>query len=260
MPFPTVSHRVYPRARGGAPIVPLTDGTTWGLSPRTRGSPRPRRHRSPLHRVYPRARGGASSSRVKTNHGPRRSIPAHAGEPRSGERGHGWGKGSIPAHAGEPSLPCPCEPRSGLSPRTRGSLDHAPLSPRRLTRGSRIAGEMPRVYPRSIPAHAGEPATSIPLQTPSKVRRDGSIPAHAGEPSKIPDERRSARVYPRARGGATRGRPGPLGLSPRTRGSRSWAPMGITGRVYPRARGGASPNVVDQTGLSPRTRGSLRRL
>ncbi len=61
-------------------------------------------------------------------------------------------------------------------------------------------------------------------QPPCQARsqRQGSIPAHAGEPVTAPFCSAQRRVYPRARGGASRRRahlPEETGLSPRTRGS-----------------------------------------
>ena len=113
--------------------------------------------------------------------------------------------------------------------------------------------------------------------------RQRSIPANAGEPASTCRTRRTTRVYPRERGG-TRccdGRKrGLAGLSPRTRGNqqtsnsfhvrsgsipanageprssrRSPPPRG----VYPRERGGTAHRASRQrcaSGLSPRTRGN----
>ena len=152
--------------------------------------------------------------------------------------------GSIPAGAGEPDLHSRCdlhsrvyprgcggarvikeylEPREGLSPRVRGSLNirRNPARPR-----------------RSIPAGAGEPITNLRANL-------------------------SQRVYPRGCGGASldqRALVNPQGLSPRVRGSlgRQSSAVFLEGsipagageprfdgdrfngdRVYPRGCGGA---------------------
>ena len=172
-----------------------------------------------------------------------RSIPAHAGEPYRKDcedrieevypRPRGGAKPSCE------TVFCP----TGLSPPTRGSLDH--MARETLTEGS-------------IPAHAGEPgprtvlAPSNPVYprprggapqaarffcvcmglspptrgslTPPDPDHRGrrSIPAHAGEPPAGGADAAGPRVYPRPRGGAalTVGTPSQIGgLSPPTRGS-----------------------------------------
>ena len=116
-------HRVDPRGRGGAYPNSAAKSAKLGRSPRTRGSPQPPAHLLDLHG----------------------SIPADAGEPPCGSRGasrprvdpRGRG-GAIDAFAG------PHAPR-GRAPRTRGSPPPHPAS-------EASAG--------SIPADAGEPATT----------------------------------------------------------------------------------------------------
>ena len=94
------------------------------------------------------------------------------------------GERSIPAHAGEPSVFWWTKHRKGVYPRPRGGAqhgDHDLLPPEGLsppTRGSPLRWRVSRTFPRSIPAHAGEPRTSA---------RTGRRPG----------------VYPRPRGGAT---------------------------------------------------------
>ena len=118
-----------------------------------------------------------SGDRVKLG-----SIPAHAGEPRSGER---------------------TRLRSRVYPRSRGGTRCAfgakasslGLSP--LTRGNLI-GLQPR------------------------ERGLGSIPARAGEPMLYNTTSQQVRVYPRSGGGTARSRSssdGVKGLSPRSRGT-----------------------------------------
>ena len=170
-----------------------------GLSPRVRGS-----HR--LGTVALQALG---------------SIPACAGEPPStaSSSSAAWVYPRVCGGARYPSQVVPLF--RGLSPRVRGSLgrDHAE-----------------RLYPRSIPACAGEP---------------GMAPAPVAAPG----------VYPRVCGGAPAPGTSPhssRGLSPRVRGSPKSIGAGAR-RVYPRVCGGAvSPAYTPGSGkgLSPRVRGS----
>ena len=192
---------------------------TQGLSPPTRGS---LRRLTPLGvtAVYPRPRGGGAEDHLR--HG---SIPAHAGEPN-------W-----LASQDAPSRVYP-RPRGGAPERFANLLHHEGLSP--PTRGSR-----------------GDHATT--------TRQNGSIPAHAGEPASSRGARRPPGVYPRPRGGAIA-----MvlivyllvGLSPPTRGSP--APRGVS-RVYlgsiPAHAGepdGMELRPLTWKGLSPPTRGSQR--
>ena len=132
----------------------------------------------------------------------------------------------------------------GLSPRTRGNLDH----------------------------HARE------------EHGEGPIPADAGEPRFRATRNDTTRAYPRGRGGTVPAdwqHPKNEGLSPRTRGNlsnplvQSAAPGPIPAdageparpsskmtlpRAYPRGRGGTEIHRMMRTldgGLSPRTRGNL---
>ena len=172
-----------------------------------------------------------------------RSIPAHAGEPRT-RRGPSRVRRVYPRARGGAATQHTFVPGNmGLSPRTRGS-------------------HFLRV---------------------TQDRVHGSIPAHAGEPSRTGPTVPPTRVYPRARGGAKAHVVSDVdskGLSPRTRGSRRHAPHGLLDArsipahagephrpakcasfttVYPRARGGAfgaAGDLIPGSGLSPRTRGS----
>ena len=165
-----------------------------------------------LSRVYARAcRGNPDPQRP--NHGSSRSIPAHAGEPRSGATmgavigvypracggtaplpvSPGEWKGSIPAHAGEP----PRWPPRATSPR---------VYPRACGGGGT------RVYPRACGGTSYEwliPQKATGLSPRMRGNRQhlradardhGSIPAHAGEPSAISGPQ-TRKVYPRACGG-----------------------------------------------------------
>ena len=193
--------RVYPRPRGGASYgADLATGLS-GLSPPTRGSPvrhigrehqrrsipahagepQPRNvmHRAPG--VYPRPRGGAAQGVFGFLDEGGLSPPT---------RGSLFmflflllNPGSIPAHAGEPETSrSPAElfrvyprPRGGAAAASAWASSRAGLSP--PTRGSRW--------------------TLIPL-----LRHQRSIPAHAGEPASRSFTSAPFTVYPRPRGGA----------------------------------------------------------
>ena len=175
--------------------------------------------------------------------------------------------GSIPARAGEPRTGKPVAGSCGVYPRacggtvgdTRRVLVSRGLSPR--VRGNLRALARLLVRFGSIPARAGEPQSTPANRTISEVypracggtfanitnmaQGDGlsprvrgnlpivcvinervrSIPARAGEPSAFTSSQSSSRVYPRACGG-TGGCPTSCqyarGLSPRVRGNR-WA-------------------------------------
>ena len=112
--------RVHPRARGAAGWKDVRPHEKKGPSPRTRGS-----------------RPGAGAGGVEVG-----SIPAHAGQPGYEDAQEG-NAGVHPRARGAAHINmwhrCPAQ---GPSPRTRGSLAHAPLEV---------------LFIRSIPAHAGQP-------------------------------------------------------------------------------------------------------
>ena len=178
--------------------------------------------RGPIQGLSPRVRGNRTESRqTEPTIG---SIPARAGEPwyyvsipllsEVYPRACGGTRyvratdavviRSIPARAGEPwpgigkrrysrVYPRAC---GGTSWRSRQTRIRSGLSPR--VRGNHTQGGNANWYERSIPARAGEPCLS----------RGRSAPR---------------RVYPRACGGTSPGRPlpqSPAGLSPRVRGNR----------------------------------------
>ena len=175
----------------------------------------------------------------------RRSIPAHAGEPRArrdmhlhtpvyprprggtaavlhyraggaglspptrgnqfAEKAQAALEGSIPAHAGEPRPFRACAPGAGVYPRPRGGTR---LGRRRCCRRSGLS-----------PPTRGNPRMGV-----SHAQAAGSIPAHAGEPLSGHGRDARGRVYPRPRGGTASPRPARrayAGLSPPTRGNRS---------------------------------------
>ena len=176
------ANEVYPRPRGGTDSGGWLDQPPGGLSPPTRGNPRPigraRFHLgsipahagepppppSPprLRTVYPRPRGG---TRLRT-----RSSPSADGlsPPTRGNRrpriGSGACRRSIPAHAGEPGDRRERRRMDRVYPRPRGGTPawihrYQPLrglSP--PTRGNRADESVQMSDSGSIPAHAGEPA------------------------------------------------------------------------------------------------------
>ena len=122
-PFTGYARRVYPRVCGGTSRIFSDQDSLSGLSPRVRGNP--------------------GHGRIR--HTARRSIPACAGEPRS-IIGIEDVEGVYPRVCGGTALnTLPSLPSWGLSPRVRGN-------PRRP--GCTAPDT------RSIPACAGEPATS----------------------------------------------------------------------------------------------------
>ena len=242
-------------------------GANYGLSPPTRGSRRSpstsRRSRGsiPAHAgepisvgsisirwtVYPRPRGGAWASassaipmaglspptrgsllRIIKAKALRRSIPAHAGEPK--HRDNLTGRDQVYPR-----------PRGGAGAPKYRDANSAGLSP--PTRGSRYLWCYRGAPTWSIPAHAGEPGAikarhPVPwvyprprggaadyatlgvalwgLSPPTRgspvlglklVPLTGSIPAHAGEPTPWPFSLMASTVYPRPRGGASCGYP-----------------------------------------------------
>ena len=278
--------QVHPRACGGASSVSSVMGSSFGSSPRVRGSPGaalrrgdslrfiPARAGEPvlwswttgIPSVHPRACGGAECPICRPDHNSgssprvrgslvlvrqaeldRRFIPARAGEPRSRTAR----SRSTPVHpracGGARTKPSAINRSSGSSPRVRGSQAIITLD---------------RDLPRFIPARAGEPLSARTIE-------------------------RLTRVHPRACGGAEGGPsmtyPAP-GSSPRVRGSlvrdkndatcrrfipaRAGEPPRCSPRwcrtpVHPRACGGAARFAAIfalSSGSSPRVRGSRRTL
>ena len=171
---------------------------------------------------------------------------------------------SIPAHAGEPSPSRAARAATAVYPRPRGGTTRVEYKDKREvglsppTRGNPVTATWAWTAARSIPAHAGEPATRSVTSA-------------------------LAAVYPRPRGGTTKTaitRRALRGLSPPTRGNRETTPsfrscirsipahageprawrarrFGIA--VYPRPRGGtcaACGEREEKDGLSPPTRGN----
>ena len=234
--------RVYPRVCGGTLQKSVCPGWVMGLSPRVRGNRRPL---APL-----RHRPG--------------SIPACAGEPA--RTSFGWTSQKVYPRVcgGTHGRPDRNRNWSGLSPRVRGN----PAYTHRF-----------RAYPRSIPACAGEPPSSVLDEVLTEV-----YPACAGEPFDPFLCDRNEGVYPRVCGGTRKHSPaGSLltGLSPRVRGNPGGtAVAGGQGRSIPACAGeppttkttpaveAVYPRVCGGTvfghrflkfvgGLSPRVRGNL---
>ena len=160
LPRPERLPRVYPRVGGGAFSANRRRFRLRGLSPRGRGSPKPRQQ----------------------SLGSQRSIPAWAGEPAPQSKSQRQSK-VYPRVGGGARFIVPLgPPKSGLSPRGRGS--HRIRSQNRLDKRS--------------------------------------IPAWAGEPRRLAARRAIYAVYPRVGGGARpkpRFIRTLTGLSPRGRGS-----------------------------------------
>ena len=168
-------------AHAGEPTTPLSSTSSPGVYPRACGGTAGRvGRRSSLWGLSPRMRGNPGTSRGPA--GRRRSIPAHAGEPRHGVGGYRWRRVYPRACGGTSTTRRAAFFASGLSPRMRGN----------------------------------------PLHRSAHRPAKRSIPAHAGEPDKPGAQHTDERVYPRACGGTWTGNDFPcrnLGLSPRMRGN-----------------------------------------
>ena len=273
--------RVYPRVCGGN-----TDGMLFvcepaGLSPRVRGKRRP--HRTPVSgrgsipacagetpttrqasgvcRVYPRVCGGNVG--VQSVRLPLPGLSPRVRGKLVGLASFEMLSWSIPACAGETGRRCAARRNDGVYPRVCGGNGRrVRTGPRRIGLSPRVRGKLcrprfPGSTSRSIPACAGETATSGP-------------------------QSRVVQVYPRVCGGngprRTRGRRG-KGLSPRVRGKQKscgvekacrrsipacagetacGGAFDLVSWVYPRVCGGnlAEADVSRFVqGLSPRVRG-----
>ena len=274
--------RVYPRRCGGTLVIFSVLERAQGLSPQVRGNPYPsspegRRLGSipagagepptvslpPSHiAVYPRRCGGTEfpidhrlpfpglSPQVRGNRdgpaahrGTGGSIPAGAGEPRSGGSGRSP-RGVYPRRCGgtEGMGGVTLNP-TGLSPQVRGN-------PPVRGRGVSIHGSIPagagepitkdlyhpswKVYPRRCGGTGGGASTATRstglspqvrgnrIRAGPRARPLRSIPAGAGEPYWRHARRRADGVYPRRCGGTivfSAGSSRPAGLSPQVRGN-----------------------------------------
>ena len=203
---------VYPRPRGGTQARTGRSGLSPGLSPPTRGNPEQRLAARfhvgsiPAHAgeppripassrprsVYPRPRGGTVPGSVLAFGAwglspPTRGNPDCVGAARRRRR-------SIPAHAGEPKATPSRADAETVYPRPRGGTAPALSSPRQSTglspptRGNRPSAAAVRVLSRSIPAHAGEPPSLIsPIFNPPVYPRPrGGTSGSAAEINSIP--------------------------------------------------------------------------
>ena len=206
-------------------LIALQAKSTVGLSPLTRGNP---------HYAFQTELGG----------GP---IPAHAGQPTTlqalDQLSKAYPRSRGATEAGSEN----CERMLGLSPLTRGNLDHALLLGQRLRPIPAHAGQPLSDTTRSAPVRAYPRSRGATLHTPKcrsrqwglspltrgnhvkhlcRALSSGPIPAHAGQPLACVPKASSRRAYPRSRGATTnRGnyfKPG-QGLSPLTRGNRKSA-------------------------------------
>ena len=192
---------VHPRAGGGAHAFVEIYEADQGSSPRGRGSLRPADagHRDPgfiparagepsrtinprrPRWVHPRAGGGAANRGIQV-------MEVQGSSPRGrGSRQHRArrlsAEGFIPARAGEPRYQSSSPSHSGVHPRAGGGA---------------LGAKVVRVRPRgSSPRGRGSRH-----QPGVRVMLPGFIPARAGEPATTAPTRASARVHPRAGGGA----------------------------------------------------------
>ena len=254
-----------PRARGSRPVAQGVLPAA-GSIPAGAGEPSGYRARPCSAGVDPRGRGGAAEWHEDKDDALGRS-PRARGSPESGVTDQ-YITGSIPAGAGEPPTALDRLLSDRVDPRGRGGahLDPAGLGV--------VGGRSPRARGSLDGARV----------TP---RLFGSIPAGAGEPRRPPKPRAGRGVDPRGRGGAmpvARNVSRMPGRSPRARGSLDCNGLSIfiigsipagageptrsgidqlTNRVDPRGRGGAMlccDASARISGRSPRARGSLRPL
>ena len=217
---------VYPRPRGGTGGVSPASLVREGLSPPTRGNPKPDSNTQapprsiPAHagepkewrewharcKVYPRPRGGTARPVPPLRRGLGLSPPTRGN--LAVRQSVGVAAGSIPAHAGEPPYPAEAPSRPTVYPRPRGGTSSFAIP------SSGVRGLSP-------------PTRGNPLWTALEHPPPRSIPAHAGEPRFTLEIGARLAVYPRPRGGTPRWRAveeASRGLSPPTRGNPSIAP------------------------------------
>ena len=264
---PALSAPVYPRLCGGTSITVAGFCHRPGLSPPVRGNrllhrflrpyrgsipacagePVCRRMRNGARAVYPRLCGGTSMRFIRFRRHYGLSPPVRGNRIRfiGGNRA----AGSIPACAGgTETARQPADVAWGLSPPVRGNRrvpGHLAVFPRSIPA---CAGEPnfdhhlvgnPEVYPRLCGGTPGQPGNRqhiSGLSPPVRgnlsddrrlYRKVGSIPACAGEPGWLHHQQLPAGVYPRLCGGTprlTRMVGLSHGLSPPVRGN-LWAKM-----------------------------------
>ena len=190
-----------PRVRGNREVIVLDAGPERSIPARA-GEPTPAPSQAPRDWVYPRACGGTSwaSSGVSTSCG---LSPRVRGNLDHFPNGTKDGR-SIPARAGEP--------RTGQAPR-----NCPPVYPRACG-GTRWQVSLAQSGRGLSPRVRGNPA--LRACHPVIVR---SIPARAGEPMAVDQHEAVGWVYPRACGGTHNPAISAIaagGLSPRVRGNR----------------------------------------
>ena len=214
-------NRVYPRTCGGTLATPPAESVEKGLSPHVRGN-----------------HGDVWASSV--DHG---SIPARAGEPISRDRVQDQRR----------VYPRTC---GGTDSRAHAQLVHTGLSPHvRGNRAERLGG---LCREGSIPARAGEPATSIRGRSVTRV-----YPRTCGGTSSCPVRDLHARgLSPHVRGnlGAGSAEPVLTGSIPARAGEPVFSCfLWFLVWVYPRTCGGTTVDARCQrrsSGLSPHVRGN----
>ena len=154
------SHRGSIPAHAGEPIglSGANRAHAGGLSPPTRGNPMRKRRRERLpNRVYPRPRGGTGATPLVCQFAVGLSPPTRGNPQRENQRPHADPRRSIPAHAGEPlSRGRSQRPRFSVYPRPRGGTaycENAQGSGRGLsppTRGNRNCARRPSICPRAV--------------------------------------------------------------------------------------------------------------
>ena len=273
---------VYPRVCGGTRKGHFAAHRGQGLSPRVRGNPAPVARGLSAYRsipacagepggnpappelppVYPRVCGGTAGGTLTARWWQGLS-PRVRGNPAGHHRSLGI-IGSIPACAGEPRTGLSCPASAAVYPRVCG--------------GTPAAGNCPCIRRGLSPRVRGNPNRAA-----AQVLGTGSIPACAGEPAWGFGVAHQREVYPRVCGGTAYWPTAAyetVGLSPRVRGNPgSAAGCGRTGRsipacageplagyvprrhkpVYPRVCGGTNHLPLTFTslpGLSPRVRGN----
>ncbi len=131
---------VDPRVCGGANMIALPKMPLPGRSPRVRGSRDVQNVNAQVQRSIPACAGEPrTGGRIMPIVG---SIPACAGEPRTSARRHPWSWVDPRVYGGAPNCEGWCRAGGGRSPRVRGSLTQ---------------GRSRKISMRSIPACAGEP-------------------------------------------------------------------------------------------------------
>ena len=189
-------------AHAGEPPERILSPPEGAVYPRPRGGTDRPRAAVQRGRVYPRPRGGTSES------GYLAGMYRGLSPPTRGNLSAGLGievsRRSIPAHAGEPRYRNDMARYAAVYPRPRGGTD---MSENKIT----------------VKTGLSPPTRGNLIRASSNPGDVGSIPAHAGEPYSHPRPRQRFEVYPRPRGGTPRrlreeyGRT--YGLSPPTRGN-----------------------------------------